>query len=60
MMMKLKNFNNIRKKKMNEFNKFRINSQKKIIETLNPIITSFFKKRINSNFTYKKKNNIWR
>ena len=40
----VKKFNNIRKKKNEDFNKFRINSQKKIIETLNPIITAFLKK----------------
>ena len=40
----VKKYNNIRKKKNEDFNKFRINSQKKIIETLNPIITSFLKK----------------
>ena len=40
----VKKFNNIRKKKNEDFNKFRINSQKKILETLNPIITAFLKK----------------
>ena len=40
----VKKYNNIRKKKNEDFNKFRINSQKKIIETLNPIITAFLKK----------------
>ena len=40
----VKKFNNIRKKRNEDFNKFRINSQKKIIETLNPIITAFLKK----------------
>ena len=40
----LENFNKIRKKKTGEFNKFRINSQKKIIEKLNPIITAFLEK----------------
>ena len=29
---------------MKNFNKFRINSKKKIIETLNPIITNYLKK----------------
>ncbi len=38
-------YNNIRKQKNEEFNKFRINSQKKIIETLNPVITAFLKKK---------------
>ena len=37
-------YNNIRKKKNEDFNKFRLNSQKKIIETLNPIIAAFLKK----------------
>ena len=40
----VKDYNNIRKKRNDDFNKFRINSQKKIIETLNPIITAFLKK----------------
>tara|TARA_B100000963_G_scaffold32811_1_gene24388 strand:- start:302 stop:820 length:519 start_codon:yes stop_codon:yes gene_type:complete len=40
----VKKYNNIRKKKNEEFNNFRINSQKKIIQLLNPIITSFLKK----------------
>ncbi len=39
----VKKYNTIRKKKNEDFNKFRINSQKKIIETLNPIITSYLK-----------------
>ena len=37
-------YNNIRKKKNEDFNQFRLNSQKKIIEALNPIITNFLKK----------------
>ena len=37
-------FKNIRIKKNEDFNKYRINSQKKIIEALNPIITAFLKK----------------
>jgi len=40
----VKKFNNIRKKRNEDFNKFRINSQKKILETLNPIITAFLNK----------------
>ena len=40
----LKKFNNIRNKKNEDFNKYRINSQKKIIEALNPLITAFLKK----------------
>ena len=40
----VKKFNNIRLKKNEDFNKFRINSQKKILETLNPVITAFLKK----------------
>ena len=40
----VKKFNNIRKKRNEDFNKFRINSQKKILEILNPIITAFLKK----------------
>ena len=41
----VKKYNNIRKQKNEEFNKFRISSQKKIIETLNPVITAFLKKK---------------
>ena len=37
-------YNNIRKKKNEDFNQFRLNSQKKIIEALNPIIANFLKK----------------
>ena len=40
----VKKYNNIRKKKNDDFNKFRINSQKKIVQTLNPIIKSFLEK----------------
>ena len=41
---KLKKFNQTKKKRTAEFNQFRINSKKKIIDTLNPIITNFLKK----------------
>tara|TARA_B100000282_G_scaffold226659_1_gene169397 strand:- start:217 stop:735 length:519 start_codon:yes stop_codon:yes gene_type:complete len=40
----VKKYNNIRKKKNDDFNQFRLKSQKKIIEYLNPIITDFLKK----------------
>ncbi len=40
----VKKYNNIRKKKNDDFNQFRLKSQKKIIESLNPIITDFLKK----------------
>ena len=40
----VKKYNNIRLKKNEDFNKFRVNSQKKIIEALNPLITAFLKK----------------
>ncbi len=40
----VKKFNNIRIKKNEDFNQYRINSQKKIIEVLNPLITAFLKK----------------
>ncbi len=40
----VKRYNNIRKKKNEDFNEFRINSQKKIVQTLNPIIKSFLEK----------------
>ena len=36
-----KDFNNIRKKKMNDFNNFQINAQKKILELLNPLIIDY-------------------
>ena len=39
-----KKFNDLRKKKRDEFNNFSINSKKKIIDLLNPIITSYLKK----------------
>ena len=39
----VKNYGEKRKMKNDEFNKFRINAQKKIIDLLNPIITSFLK-----------------
>ena len=39
----VKKFNNIRNKKNEDFNKYRISSQKKIIEALNPLITAFLK-----------------
>ena len=37
-------FNEIRKKKTDEFNSFSINSKKKIIDLLNPLIASYLKK----------------
>ena len=40
----VKKFNNIRIKRNEDFNKYRIKSQKKIIEALNPLITAFLKK----------------
>ena len=40
----VKKFNNMRLKKNEDFNKYRIDSQKKIIEALNPLITAFLKK----------------
>ena len=40
----VKKFNNIRIKKNEDFNKYRINSQKKIIEALNPLVTAFLEK----------------
>ena len=40
----IKKFNNIRLKRNEDFNKYRIDSQKKIIEALNPLITAFLKK----------------
>ena len=41
---KVKKFNQTRKIRTAEFNQFTINSKKKIIDTLNPIITNFLKK----------------
>ena len=40
----LMNFNNQRKTKTNQFNTFRVNSKKKIIDLLNPLITNYLKK----------------
>ena len=40
----LKDFNNLRKTKTDLFNTFRVNSKKKIIDLLNPLITSYLKK----------------
>ena len=40
----VRKYNDIRKKKNEAFNKFRVNSQTKIIQMLNPIITSFLEK----------------
>tara|TARA_B100001939_G_C16862378_1_gene582478 strand:+ start:426 stop:944 length:519 start_codon:yes stop_codon:yes gene_type:complete len=40
----VKKFNEIRKKKTDEFNNFSINSKKKIINLLNPLISSYLKK----------------
>ena len=42
--MEVKKFNESRKNKTDEFNKFSINSKKKIIDLLNPLITSYLKK----------------
>ena len=39
----VKKYKDIRIKKNEDFNQFRVNSQKKIIEALNPIITAFLK-----------------
>ena len=41
---KVKKFNQTKKIRSEEFNQFRLNSKKKIIDTLNPIITNFLKK----------------
>ena len=40
----VKKFNELRKKKRNEFNNFSINSKKKIIDLLNPLVTTYLKK----------------
>jgi outer membrane protein len=40
----LKDFNALRKSKTEQFNTFRVNSKKKIIDLLNPLITSYLKK----------------
>ena len=40
----VKDFNEIKKKKTDEFNNFSINSKKKIIDLLNPLITNYLKK----------------
>ena len=39
----IKKFNEIRKKKRDEFNSFNIKSKKKIIDLLNPLITNYLK-----------------
>ena len=39
----VKKFNELRKKKREEFNNFSINSKKKIIDLLNPLITTYLK-----------------
>ena len=39
----IKNFNDLRNKKNEDFNKFRIESSKKILDLLNPIVTNFLK-----------------
>ncbi len=39
----VKKFNELRKKKRDEFNNFSINSKKKIIDLLNPLITTYLK-----------------
>ena len=41
----LKSFNDFRNKKNEAFNKFRIESRKKLLDLLNPIITSFLKNK---------------
>ena len=41
----LKSFNDFRNKKNEDFNRFRIESSKKILDLLNPIITSFLKNK---------------
>ena len=40
----VKDFNAIKKKKTDEFNSFSINSKKKIIDLLNPLITDYLEK----------------
>ena len=40
----LKDFNALRKSKTEQFNTFRVNSKKKIIDLLNPLITAYLKK----------------
>ena len=42
---KLKSFNDLRNKKNKDFNKFRIESSKKILDLLNPIITNFLQNK---------------
>ncbi len=39
----VKKFNELRKKKRDEYNNFSINSKKKIIDLLNPLITTYLK-----------------
>ena len=44
MRLKLKNLTKLEKKKRDDFNNFSINSKKKIIDLLNPLITNYLKK----------------
>ena len=44
MKLRLKNLRKLEKKKRNNFNNFSINSKKKIIDLLNPLITNYLKK----------------
>ena len=44
MRLKLKSLTKLEKKKRDDFNNFSINSKKKIIDLLNPLITNYLKK----------------
>lgn len=41
----VKKFDELRKNKTNDFNNFRINSKKKILDALNPLMTNFLEKQ---------------
>ena len=41
----VKKFDDLRKNKTNDFNNFRINSKKKILNALNPLMTNFLEKQ---------------
>ena len=44
MRLRLKNLTKLEKKKRDDFNNFSINSKKKIIDLLNPLITNYLQK----------------
>ena len=57
---KVKKFNQTKKIRSEEFNQFRLNSKKKNYWYIKSNNYKFFKKRVYTNFTSKRQNNIWR